>query len=537
MAGWLAVKEVFSVAAWGGAFLGKSGPRRARALAIVSATAAAAGVALVACPRSASAPDMPEALKPFYDQQVVWGSCQGYVADFKPSPRTECAMVKVPVDYQNPKGESAQIAVYRIKAAGQKIGSLLFNPGGPGGSGVGFVSGSASALVKLDIAQRFDLVGFDPRGIGHSTPSVHCLSDKEQDALRALNDNDYTPAGIARQETRNKDYAQKCAQRTGANFLAHVNSMDVARDMDVLRQALGDEKLNYVGYSYGTRIGTDYAELFPTHVRAMVLDGALDPNESPVDKLVNQAKGFEDAFRIFAADCATQDHCPLGNDPAQADEKFRALVLPLIEHPVNTRDGRGLGYSDAVLGTIQALYSKQLWVALREGLTEVKAGSGNILQLLSDLYMDRDSKSGHYSNEQDANIAVRCVDDAPTTDRSVVDQMDVQGRKVAPFEDDERGTGHGALDPCAFWPVKPTIAPTISSPPVGLPKIVVVSTTNDPATPYQAGVELAKQLGASLITYNGTQHTVSLQDQSQCVDNAVQQYLIDLKSPADGLTC
>ncbi|EFV13151.2 hypothetical protein HMPREF9336_01980 [Segniliparus rugosus ATCC BAA-974] len=535
------MRDVSSVVGWSGAFVGKVKRNRAQALAAavaaVAATASAVGFALAGAPQSVATPEVPEILRPFYEQQVAWGSCQGYVPDFKPSPRTDCAMVKVPVDYQNPKGESAQIAVYRIKASGQKVGSLLFNPGGPGGSGVGFVAGSASALVTKEIAQRFDLIGFDPRGIGHSTPSVHCLNDKEQDALRALNDNDYSPAGIARAEARNRDYAQKCAQRTGANFLAHVNSMDVARDMDVLRQVLGDEKLNYVGYSYGTRIGTDYALLFPTHVRALVLDGALDPNESPVDKIVNQAKGFEDAFRIFAADCATQNNCPLGNDASQADAKFHALVLPLIEHPVNTRDGRGLGYSDAVLGTIQALYSKQLWVALREGLTELKAGSGNILQLLSDLYMDRDAKTGHYSNEQDANGAVRCVDDPPITDRSVVDQMDVQGRQAAPFEDDERGTGHAALDPCAFWPVKPTIAPTITSPPAGLPKVVVVSTTNDPATPYQAGVELAKQLGASLITYNGTQHTVSLQGESQCIDSAVQRYLIDLVSPADGLTC
>ncbi|MGL6236734.1 MAG: alpha/beta hydrolase [Segniliparus sp.] len=532
------MRDELSVVAWGGELARKAKRNRLRALAAVSAAAAVgAGLSLVSAPMSASAPDVPEVLRPFYDQQIAWGSCQGYVADFKPSPRTECAMVKVPVDYQNPKGEAAQVAVYRIKASGQKIGSLLFNPGGPGGSGVEFVAGSAPALLGKEIAQRFDLVGFDPRGIGHSTPSVHCLSDKEQDALRALNDNDYSPAGIARQEGRNRDYAQKCAQRTGANFLAHVNSMDVARDLDVLRQSLGDEKLNYVGYSYGTRIGTDYAALFPTHVRALVLDGALDPKESPVDKIVKQAKGFEDAFRIFAADCATQENCALGNDPAQADVKFRSLVLPLIEHPLNTRDGRGLGYSDAVLGTIQALYSKQLWTALREGLIEVKAGSGNILQLLSDLYMDRDAKTGRYSNEQDANAAVRCVDDPPIADRAVVDQMDVQGREAAPFEDDERGTGHAALDPCAFWPVRPTVAPALTGLPAGLPKVVVVSTTNDPATPYQAGVELAKQLGASLVTYNGTQHTVSLQGESQCVDGAVQRYLVDLVPPADGLTC
>ena len=473
----------------------------------------------------------PKNLEKFYNQKIEWGSCADYAARGEDLPSSfQCAHVTVPVDYDNPDGDTAKIAISKAEATGDRIGSVLFNPGGPGIGGLGL----ASQGKGTELAKRFDRIGFDPRGVGASTPTVRCLTDKEVDAERADLDIDETPAGIAETEQEEKDYVAKCDQRVGKNLLAHLGTREVVRDMDIIRGALGDEKLNYVGYSYGTRIGSEYAETFPTRIRAMVLDGAVDPEQDPLVGLVAQYEGFQKAFDAYAAKCAKSASCPLGTDPANAVKAFRALVDPLIDKPAKTDDPRGLGYGDAQTGVIQALYSTEIWDALTQGLTELKAGRGDTLLKLADLYEGRND-DGTYSNADDAFKAIRCVDDPPITDRAAVGKANLDVRKVAPFLDDGRGTGQSALDECAFWPVPNTGKPHSISV-TGLPKVVVVSTTEDPATPYQAGVDLARQLGASLITYDGTQHTVALSG-VPCVDDAVIAYLTDLTSPPEGLRC
>ncbi|SDE28899.1 alpha/beta hydrolase [Rhodococcus tukisamuensis] len=475
---------------------------------------------------------VPAGLEKFYTQDPQWGSCDDFVTDGAPlASRVECTRITVPVNYDDPAGETAQLAVSRSRATGDKIGSLLVNPGGPGASGLG------QASVGLDTALEtgFDVVGFDPRGIGASTPQVQCLTPAEADAERTEPQVDMSPAGIAAIEHTNRDYADKCAQRSGTNLLAHVGTREVVRDMDVIRSVLGDEKLSYLGFSYGTRIGTTYAETFPGNVRAMVLDGAIDPAQDPVESTVLQAAGFQQAFDAFAADCvATSPDCPLGADPAQAVARFRALVDPLVDRPAQTTDPRGLSYPDAITGVQQALYSPNLWGSLRSGLSALGEGRGDTLLLLADLYEGRQD-DGSYSNINDAFNAVRCVDDPPVTDRAQNGAADTAFRRAAPFLDDGRGTGSAPLDICAFWPVPHTGTPH----PVDakdLPLVVVVSTTEDPATPYQAGVDLAKQVGGALITFRGTQHTVAMSGVS-CVDDAVVAYLTGLDAPASDLTC
>ncbi|MEO6881312.1 MAG: alpha/beta hydrolase, partial [Mycobacteriaceae bacterium] len=345
---------------------------------------------------------------------------------------------------------------------------------------------------------------------------------------------DTSPAGIAQTEKEEKAFAGKCAARVGDDVLEHVGTREVVQDMDVIRSVLGDAKLTYVGFSYGTRIGTSYAEKFPANVRAMVLDGALDPEASPVQELIGQATGFEGAFTAFAKDCATRAGCPLGDDPAQFDARFRALTVPLIASPVPTEGPRGLGYNDAVTGTLQALYSPQLWPALTTGLAQLTQGRGDTLLKLADVYSGR-GPDGHYSHEDDAFTAIRCVDDPPVTDRAVTDAADAAYRTAAPFLDDGMGSGRAPLNTCAFWPVPHTGTPHAPKV-VGLAPTVVISTTGDPATPYQAGVQLARQLGGALITYRGTQHTVAF-DGVSCVDDAVSTYLTELRTPPPGLTC
>ncbi|MDT7650654.1 MAG: hypothetical protein QOI36_2060, partial [Pseudonocardiales bacterium] len=298
--------------------------------------------------------------------------------------------------------------------------------------------------------------------------------------------------------------------------------------------ALGDEKLTYLGYSYGTRIGSAYAEAFPQNVRALVLDGALDPTETTIDRTVKQNAGFQHAFDTYAADCAHNPNCPLGTDPAKATAAFQALTRPLIDKPARAEGGRRtLSYPDAVTGTIQALYLSQLWPALSLGLSGLATGDGTILLRLADIYNDR-GPDGHYGNGIEAFVAISCVDEQRITDRAQQAELIRRSNEAAPFRDDGRGIVP-ALDPCAFWPAPPTSQPHV--PKVdGLPATLVVSTTGDPATPYQAGVDLAKALKGSLLTFQGTQHTVALQG-IPCVDDAVAKYLIDGTLPPPDTVC
>ncbi|MEU3472324.1 alpha/beta hydrolase [Rhodococcus sp. 05-340-1] len=519
---------------------------RTRSTAVALSTVAVLAVGCsnsepTATPENSAAPDssssasavgpIPSGLEAFYTQTPEWESCDRYNTDGSElGSAVECAMVTVPLDYADPEGTTIEVAISRTKATGEKIGSVLMNPGGPGSSGL-YLAGQAEGTA---IAERFDRIGFDPRGIGASEPEVRCLTSDEVDQERSEPDVDVSPEGIAATEAEHRDYAAQCVERTGADVLEHVGTREVVRDMDVIRAVLGDEKMTYIGYSYGTRIGTAYAEEFPSNVRAMVLDGALDPDQSPVDEAVAQGAAFQTAFDQFAADCAQTDTCPLGTDPAQAVEQFRSLVEPLIDRAAETTDPRGLSYDDAITGTQQALYSQQLWRLLRAGLNELRDGRGDTLLRLADTYSGR-LEDGSYTNIDDAFNAVRCVDGPPTTDRAAADEADVRFRAAAPYLDDGRATGNAPLDLCAFWPVPNTSDPHIVDV-EGLPTLVVVSTTNDPATPYQAGVELAAQLRGDLVTYEGTQHTVAFSG-VECIDDPLVNYLVDLVPPGDGLRC
>lgn len=465
---------------------------------------------------------------------LTWGDCDDLVPERTTVPAsTECSELEVPVDYAKPDGSKAHLAIIKFPAKGTKIGSLLMNPGGPGQSGIE----AAVAIVKQlppEVREKFDFIGFDPRGVGASTPAIECNSDADVDRLRAENDTDYSPEGVARMEQESKDFVQRCVDKVGLEFLANVGTVNVARDLDRLRAALGDEKLTFLGYSYGTRIGTTYAEQFPQNVRALILDGVIDPNADPTEQDINQIAGFQKAFDNYAVECAKDPSCPLGTDPAQATARYRELVDPLVERPAKTRDGRGLSHSDALIGTIMVMYSPTLWDPFTKALHQLSEGSGDILQLLADVYMQRDD-DGHYSHAQDAQTAINCVDEPPQKDRAKAVEKDRRIREVAPFQDYGEFTGHAPLSVCAFWPVPPTSKPHRMDVP-GLPKLLVVSTTYDPATPYQAGVELAKQLNGGLLTYEGTKHTIVF-DGNKCVDKAATTYLINVTTPPEGARC
>jgi pimeloyl-ACP methyl ester carboxylesterase len=471
---------------------------------------------------------------PRIGEPINWEACKFTGGQETSLPKgTECGRLAVPVDYADPDGDAATLALIRFPATGQRVGSLLVNPGGPGESGIEAAIGMVETLPE-QVRQSFDFVGFDPRGVGSSTPALWCNSDADNDRLRADNVVEYTPEGVAHIEKETKEFIQRCVDKMGDEFLANVGTVNVAKDLDSIRAALGEDKLTYLGYSYGTRIGAEYAEQFPQNVRAMILDGAVDPNADPVQADLDQAAAFQQAFDDFAADCAKSADCPLGTDPSKAVTFYRSMVDPLVDKPAKTEDPRGLSYSDAIVGTIMALYSPNLWRHLQDGLTELKIGQGDTMLALADMYMRRDAQ-GRYSNATDARVAVNCVDQPAITDPKVIVDEDRQMREIAPFMSYGEFTGRAPMPTCAFWPVPPTSKPHELSVP-GLPPTLVVSTTNDPATPYQAGVDLARQLGGALLTYDGTQHTVVFQG-NKCVDDYATAYLIDGKLPPKGAKC
>ncbi|HET9254225.1 MAG TPA: alpha/beta hydrolase [Pseudonocardiaceae bacterium] len=478
-------------------------------------------------------------LERFYSQRLSWGGCRPFVtSDHDREPfddlAFQCARLEVPLDYARPQGRTARIGLLRRPADSQneRLGSLILNPGGPGISGMSAVASLAKAVNGTDLGRRFDLVGFDPRGVGASEPKIVCRNTEEEDARRLDLDVDTSPAGVARTEDKNRAYAALCAQRAGKDMLANAGTRDVARDLDVMRSALGDTRLTYLGYSYGTRIGASYAEQFPGNVRAMVLDGALDPTGNLVSSLANQGAAFQQSFDSFVDWCLKQPQCWLGSSPHYlANQEFQHLIRPLIAAPLAV-GARKLSYSDATIGTIQALYTDKFWPRLNQGLTELARGNGSTLLALADIYYRRDAHG--YSNTQDVFTAVRCVDDPPVTNPAVAREADQRYREAAPFVDDGNPPS-AARDACAFWPAPPT-GGWGGAQPDGLPPVLVISTTGDPATPYQAGVDLAGRLRGKLLTYEGNRHTVALQG-VPCVDEAVTSYLVRLALPKRSTLC
>jgi pimeloyl-ACP methyl ester carboxylesterase len=489
-------------------------------------------VSTAACPAAWATPEQQSTQ--LYGQPPVWGGCERFV-DPTDVPTAQCGTVSVPVDYAKPEGAQAQLAVIRVPANGARMGVLLVNPGGPGASAVDTVASMGAALADTDIGHSFDLVGVDPRGVGHSTPQLRCRTDEEFDAFRREPLADYSPAGVAHIERLYRQFVQACTDRMGTEFLAGVGTATSVRDLDVVRAALGEIQLNYLGFSYGTELGAAYADRYPDRIRAMVLDGAIDPRLDPIARRIRQTSGFQTAFNDYAADCAQSAGCPLGTDPGQFVSRFHQLVNPLVQRPGYTSDPRGLSYQDAITGTVNGLYSQRFWKFLTSGLLGLQRGTdaGDLL-LLADDYQGRD-KSGHYSNQQDAFTAIGCVDAPFPTDSAAWADADRRIREAAPFLSYGGFTGFAPRDVCAMWPVPPTSAPHPASAP-GPGKVVVVSTTSDPATPYQAGVDLAGQMGAPVITFDGTQHTVVFNGDA-CVDSAVMKYLVDSVLPADGLHC
>lgn len=491
---------------------------------------------------------VPAGLQEFYGQQLDWGSCRGFAESneqlsyFRNS-SLQCARLTVPLSYDEPDGPTIDLAVLKAPATdnSRRIGSLIFNPGGPGGSGIDtvaqFVGAGVSGARQLN--RSFDLVGFDPRGVGASSPAIRCQTDAERDAERATVLRTRTPDEVAAINGATQQLAQGCLARSGAGavtgeqFLPQVGTTNVARDLDVLRAAVGDPRLNFVGFSYGTAIGTSYAAQFPGNVRAMILDGAVDPDADVVGDSVSQAEGFQKAFDSFAAWCAQRPGCVLGSDPSQSTAVFQQLVRPLLDKPLALSDGRVITFDDATTGTAAALYAEALWPSLATALLDLSRGKGDALMALADSYDGRDS-DGRYSALLDAFAVINCANSGDTT--AGLTDADMQKiNAAAPFFD----TGDPAVvvdGLCKYLPPsqsRPVPLGDLS----GLPTTLVISTTGDPATPYESGVDLAKALDARLVTVNGNSHTAFLNTGNTCVDDIGLRYLVALELPPADTTC
>ncbi len=467
------------------------------------------------------------ALKSFYGQQIGWAPCPD-------DPKTknvdesafQCGTLHVPLDYANPATDGLDVALVRKPAAqqDQRLGSLILNPGGPGGSGIEEVTYGGTRFDALNA--RYDLVGFDPRGVGKST-AVRCLDDQARD--------DWNTADHPAQ-AKGKTLADACQAKSG-KLLPFVGTVDAARDLDVLRGALGDQKLNYLGFSYGTYLGSVFAEQFPDRTGRLVLDGAVDPTQDLLNLDVQQMAGFESVFERFAADCVTQKGCPLGKDPAAAAKKAADFLDGLEAHPMTTTSGRKLTSSQGWTAAISMLYGDaKSWGYLRDGLAWAMQGhKADYLLNFADGYNGRDA-DGHYTNQGDAYAAVECADQGP------VAPTDAQIQQALQQDHDTAGlltrhyTADDLFDPdCRAWAFHSSVPPHVIKA-AGSAPILVVGSTGDDATPYAWAQKLASGLAnATLLTRDGDGHTGY--GKSACIKAAVNTFLLAGTMPATGTHC
>lgn len=510
----------------------KTSPRRLALLAGATALAlllsGCVGSFLPHQPNAISTPtneQVAQDLKPFYSQVLRWRSCDSTF---------QCATAKAPLDWKNPAEGEIDLALIRSGSTGKRLGSLLVNPGGPGASGVAFVRDSLSYAVDVKLRANYDIVGFDPRGVGESS-AVKCYTDPAEmthyiyDILPGQMGSD---AWIAEQESANADFAKACAAATGA-LLGQVDTVSAARDLDLLRAVLGDRKLNYLGYSYGTLLGATYAGLYPKNTGRLVLDGVVDPAASNFDITLAQAKGFERNLRAYLADCLKGSGCPFRGSVDSAMSTIRQVLQSLAAKPIAGQDGRQLGASAMFTAIIFPLYNKSSWPALSQMFTQVKKGDADYALELADQYNGRNDDGTYQDNSTEAFISIDCLDYPTDSSIATMRSQAAQLEKEAPVLGPEMAWGGTS---CYQWPYAPTRSPAPIAAKGSAP-ILVVGTTNDPATPYVWSKNLVKELqNGHLVTYRGDGHTAYNKSNS-CVNDAVDDYLVDGTVPSGDPMC
>ncbi len=463
-------------------------------------------------------------LERFYTQDVGWTSCQG---------EFECAEVTVPLDYRRPRGETVTLSLLKVPAASpkQRVGSLVVNPGGPGGSGIQYAA-NASLYFGSELRQAFDIVGFDPRGVGESTP-VDCVTDDRLDAFVASDPDPDTPAEVAASDRMVAELGEGCVRESG-DLAAHVSTVEAARDVDIIRELLDEPRLTWFGASYGTFLGATYAELFPQRVGRMVLDAALDPSLSNEEMSLAQAHGFEVALRAYVGACVERGGCFLGRTVDEGVQRIRQFLDQVERNPISGDGERMLQAGNAVLGIWAPLYNDGYWPLLDQALKQALRGEGRALLGLSDAYTSR-GPSGYLDNSLEALYAVNCLDADPAdaVPSSEVPAVIPRFEKASPTFGAIFAYG---LSSCAQWPVsgERLTAPLRAA---GAEPILVVGTSRDPATPLEWAESLASELESGiLVTRDGDGHG-GYSAGNDCVDDVVESYLVSGKVPTSDVGC
>ncbi|GAB2725237.1 alpha/beta hydrolase [Streptomyces bullii] len=458
-------------------------------------------------------------------QQLDWGRCKATRDGPAPSSDWQCATLRVPLDWSKPDGETIGLALIRAKArGGKRIGSLLFNFGGPGASGVSMMPSYATTVSQL--RERYDLVSWDPRGVGASQ-GIRCRDDKEIQTAESV---DATPDTPAEEQAYLRDAADfgKGCRKTAGKLMEHVSTTDTARDMDLMRQVLGDDRMHYFGISYGTELGGVYAHLFPKKVGRMILDAVVDPTADTVGHAENQTRGFQRALNDYLKST--------GQDPAQGSRKIAHLLRRIDARPLPTSSpGRKLTQTLALTGIVLPLYSKSSWPTLTSALEAAEQGDGSELLALADGYNERDP-SGTYGTTTHSQRVISCLDDRrrPTLEetRKLLPRFESISPVFGAF------LGWDTAGWCHDWPVAGQHdTPQVSAP--GAEPILVVGNTGDPATPYEGARKMADELGKGVgvvLTWQGEGHG-AYGSGSDCVDSTVNAYLLDGSVPKDGKVC
>lgn len=466
-------------------------------------------------------------LEQYYGQDVDWTDCGA----------NWCGTITAPMDWFGQGDETIELAVTVAPATGEREGAILYNPGGPGASGLDYVQQYADYLLLPEVREHYDLVGFDPRGVGQSTP-ISCYDDPKElyDWLWEV------PEGPAPEPLSDEDlqeqlesaqwFADACLEHTG-EYLQFVGTEQVASDMDLMRALLGEDQLDYLGVSYGTLIGSTYADLFPENVGRMVLDAAVSPDATDFDGTLFQATGFELAYGNFVADCLQQDDCPFqAADEAGALAETRALIDRLDEQPIPVADGRELASGAFFIAIAANLYADFQWPVLRGIIGDVLDGDGESAYAAADEYYGVNPDGTFADNSLEALIAVNCLDYAAVTDWDEVRANAEQILEAAPT----LGPDFIGLGSCAAWPFEATREPhEITAP--GAEPIIVIGGRNDPATPYQQAVDLADMLESGVLISVDAEGHGQYGQGNACVDEPVNAYFLTGTAPSGDLDC
>lgn len=485
----------------------------------------------------------PEGFESYYTQEIEWRACEEdeIVPAMLQAPKDmkayQCATVTAPMNWDDPDSEPIQLGVARhLNKQKDKAPALFFNLGGPGGGAVDSITPVVENILSGDVVQNYQIVALDPRGVGASTPII-CLSDEERDFenqreedLSALS----TDELVAQADKEFAEYGDKCLQKNG-EVLGYVDSDSATRDFDMMRALLGQKKFDYIGFSYGTIIGAYYAELFPETVGRLVLDGAVDPAININELSSAQLEGMEKSLYNWIEQCQAEDKCPLTGDLESGKKQMIEFFEDLAEQPLPTGDPeRSVNSTLAYTAVIGSLYSTENYGLLQQAMSLAKMGDGTMLLFLADYFNSRGEDGIYTDNSSDAFTAINALDYLPvgTPEEWEVESADLAER--FPVLGGDFGFASAGLE---AWPVQSRATRhRITAP--GTPEILVIGTTNDPATPYAMAQALASDLESGvLLTVEGWNHTAYSKYADECVVKAVDGFLLDGKVPEDGTVC